>query len=127
MIFVAEITAAIDSSGTTQTFYITSGNGFVTKPSDTPSDTSVYPRLIDPGTYRRELFSGGKTFGAVVPSYGSVTIANADGLFDVGIEGVHGPGQAADADPDHPPDLEPRIAESINHAQVRNPPRTAAA
>lgn len=82
MIFVAEITAAIDNSGTTQTFYITSGNGFVTKPSDTPSDTSVYPRLIDPGTYRRELFSGGKTFGAVVPSYGSVTIANADGLFD---------------------------------------------
>lgn len=82
MIFVAEITAAIDSSGTTQTFYITSGNGFVTKPSDTPSNTSAYPRLIDPGTYRRELFSGGKTFGAVVPSYGSVTIANADGLFD---------------------------------------------
>ena len=82
MIFVAEITAAIDSSGTTQTFYITSGNGFVTKPSDTPSNTGVYPRLIDPGTYRRELFSGGKTFGAVVPSYGSVTIANADGLFD---------------------------------------------
>lgn len=82
MIFVAEITAAIDSSGTTQTFYITSGNGFVTKPSDTPSNTSVYPRLIDPGTYRRELFSGGKVFGAVVPSYGSVTIANGDGLFD---------------------------------------------
>ena len=82
MIFVAEITAAIDSSGTTQTFYITSGNGFVTKPSDTPSNTGVYPRLIDPGTYRRELFSGGKTFGAVIPSYGSVTIANADGLFD---------------------------------------------
>lgn len=82
MIFVAEITAAIDNSGVTQTFYITSGNGFVTKPSDTPSDTSVYPRLIDPGTYRRELFSGGKTFGAVRPSYGSVTIANADGLFD---------------------------------------------
>lgn len=82
MIFVAEITAAIDNSGTTQTFYITSGNGFVTKPSDTPSNISVYPRLIDPGTYRRELFSGGKTFGAVIPSYGSVTITNADGLFD---------------------------------------------
>lgn len=82
MIFVAEITAAIDNSGTTQTFYITSGNGFVTKPSDTPSNTSVYPRLIDPGTYKRELFSGSKTFGAVIPSYGSVTITNADGLFD---------------------------------------------
>ena len=82
MIFVAEITAAIDSSGTTQTFYITSGNGFVTKPSDAPSNTNVYPRLIDPGTYKRELFSGSKTFGAVTPSYGSVTIANSDGLFD---------------------------------------------
>jgi len=82
MIFVAEITAAIDSSGTTQTFYVTTGNGFVTKPSDTPSNTNVYPRLIDPGTYKRELFSGSKTFGAVTPSYGSITIANADGLFD---------------------------------------------
>ena len=82
MIFVAEITAAIDSSGTIQTFYVTTGNGFVTKPSDTPANTSVYPRLADPGTYKRELFSGSKTFGAVKPSFGSLVVANADGLFD---------------------------------------------
>lgn len=82
MIFVAEITAAIDSSGTIQTFYVTTGSGFVTKPTDTPANKSVYPRLIDPGTYKRELFSGSKVFGAVTPSYGSVTISNADGLFD---------------------------------------------
>jgi hypothetical protein len=50
-----------------------------------------------------------------------------DGCLDVGIEGVHGPGKAADADPDNPTDLESRIAKSINHAQVRNPPRAATA
>ena len=71
MIFVAELTAVIDSEGEgiLQTFYITTGNGFITKPSDSPANTNVYPRLLDPGTYSRALFSGSKVFGAFTPSF----------------------------------------------------------
>lgn len=83
MIFVAELTAAVGSEGILQTFYITTGNGFITKPSDSPANTNVYPRLLDPGTYSRALFSGSKVFGAVRPSFGSVVISNPDGLFDI--------------------------------------------
>lgn len=85
MIFVAELTAVIDleGEGILQTFYITTGNGFITKPSDSPANTNVYPRLLDPGTYSRALFSGSKVFGAVRPSFGSVVISNPDGLFDI--------------------------------------------
>lgn len=82
MIFVAELTAAIDSAGTLQTFLVTSGGGFTTKPLDTPANIEVSPRLLDPGTYRRELFSGSRVFGAVTPSYGSITISNPDGALD---------------------------------------------
>lgn len=83
MIFVAELTAAIDSIGTLQTFYITTGTGFITKPTDSPANINVYPRLLDPGTYSRALFNGSKVFGAVRPSFGSVVISNADGIFDI--------------------------------------------
>ena len=57
MIFVAELTAAVGSEGMLQTLYITTGNGLITKPSDSPANTNVYPRLLDPGTYSRALFS----------------------------------------------------------------------
>ena len=82
MIFVAELTAAIDSIGTLQTFYITTGTGFITKPTDSLPIQMCTPDL-DPGTYSRALFNGSKVFGAVRPSFGSVVISNADGIFDI--------------------------------------------
>ena len=83
--FVAEITVVVDAAGTTQTFlYGTSG--FATGPSDTPAHTVVEPRLEDPGSVVRELFSGARVAGGVRPSFGRLVLFNGDGALDDWIE-----------------------------------------
>ena len=76
--YVVEITAAVDSSGTEQTFYVGS-TGFTTLPTDTPAGTAIPPHLLNPGNYERSLFTGKRTFGAVSGNYGEVVIANHKG------------------------------------------------
>lgn len=79
--FVAEITVVIDSGGTEETFYFAT-SGFSSTPSDTPANTYVAARLKNPGSYRRELFSGNRVFGAVRPSFGEIVLFNNDGGLD---------------------------------------------
>lgn len=79
--FVAEVTVAVDSSGTLQTFYFGT-SGFSTTPGDTPANTLVSARLANPGTLQRELFSGARVYGAVRPSFGELVLHNADGGLD---------------------------------------------
>lgn len=81
MIIVAEITVAIDDAGTEQTFLFSSV-GWTTTPTDTPANTHVQPRLMQPANYRRELFSGNRTLGAVRAAFGECLLANADGGLD---------------------------------------------
>lgn len=81
-IFVAEITRAVDSAGTTVTSLACTGEGFVTRPTDTPANMPVPPTLMDPGSYRREMFAGNRAFGAVRPAFGNVELYNGDGRYD---------------------------------------------
>ena len=83
--YVVEITAAVDSSGTEQTFYVAS-TGFTTLPTDTPAGTAIPPHLLNPGNYERSLFTGKRTFGAVSGNYGEVVIANHAGQYDSWID-----------------------------------------
>ena len=82
--FVAEITLTVDGAGTTQTFYFAT-SGFATKPSDTPANTYIAPRLQSAGTLRRELFSGTRVAGVVRPSFGELLLFNGDGALDAWI------------------------------------------
>lgn len=81
-VFVAEITVAVDDVGTLQTHYACSGEGFATRPGDTPAHTVIPPTLLDPGSLRREMFSGDKPFGAVRPAFGEASLYNGDGRYD---------------------------------------------
>ena len=81
-ILVAEITRAVDDQGTLQTEYVSSGRGFVTRPTDTPANTPVWPTLSNPGSLRREMFSGAKPFGRVQSSYGEVRLINLERRYD---------------------------------------------
>lgn len=81
MIYVAEITAAIDASGTLATFYHAT-DGFATTPADTPANTYVSARLKNPGNLRREMFSGNRVFGAVRAGFGEIVLINVDGGVD---------------------------------------------
>lgn len=82
MIFVAEITMSVDAGGTLETHLACSGEGFATRPTDTPGNVAVPPTLIDPGSLRREMFSGDRVFGAVRPAFGEVVLYNSDGRYD---------------------------------------------
>lgn len=88
--FVAEITLVVDANGTTQTFYFGT-EGFCTKPTDNPANTVVRELLTDPGSIRRELFSGARVTGENRPTYGQLVLINAAGVLDDWIDyGVSG-------------------------------------
>lgn len=81
MIFVAEITAAVDAIGTEETFYFSSGRGWATSASDTPAKTYISGGLMG-CAYRREMFAEDGLFGRVRSSFGTVTLNNARGDLD---------------------------------------------
>lgn len=76
-----ELTAAVDSAGTLQTFYL-STDSFVTAPADTPANTAFTPCLIVPGSLGIHAFADGRTGGATKLETGDIVIANVDGQFD---------------------------------------------
>lgn len=78
---VAEITLTVDAIGTTQTFYMGT-SGYATKPTDTPANTYIAPRIKSVGAFKRELFSGSRVTGAVRPSFGEIVLMNNDGGLD---------------------------------------------
>ena len=80
--YVIEITAAIDDAGTTTTLLLTDGEGWTTKPTDTPANTHVMPRIKQAANYRRDLFTRGAIGGAVESAFGEAVFANADGALD---------------------------------------------
>lgn len=82
MIYVAELTAAIDAAGTEQTWLFAT-QGFATRPADTPANTVARARLKNPGNLRRELFSGNRVFGPVRAGFGEVVLDNTDGALDI--------------------------------------------
>ena len=82
MIFVAEITVAVDDVGTEQTFRFSTGLGWATGPADTPAHTYIAAGMRRSGGYRRSMFADRGMFGAVRVSHGTIEIANGDGSLD---------------------------------------------
>jgi hypothetical protein len=60
-----------------------SDTGFTSTPSDSPADTYWEKRLDVPLEVRSSLFEGSAIGGRTEITYGAVTIANNDGVFDV--------------------------------------------
>lgn len=78
LIYLFDVTAAVDAAGAQTTFGFSTGTGY-----NHPSALRYYdPRIIQPANFRRDLFTDGRTFGASRTSYGLVDIANPDGLYD---------------------------------------------
>jgi hypothetical protein len=81
MIYIVEITAAIDAAGTTTTLRYAS-KPYTTKPSDTPANTFYDDRITNPASISRSLYSNGTTSGASRVNYGAVELSNVDGGLD---------------------------------------------
>lgn len=76
-----ELTAAIDTAGTTETFYF-SDAPLITDAVDTPANTAFESRILDPGSIARHAFSDGKTGGMVTLETGEIELDNLDGGLD---------------------------------------------
>lgn len=81
MIYIVEITAAIDAAGTTTTLRYAS-KAYTTKPTDTPANTFYDDRITNPASISRSLYSNGTTSGASRVNYGAVELSNVDGGLD---------------------------------------------
>lgn len=78
LIYLFDVTVATDAAGTSATYGFCTGTGY-----NHPSAARFYhPRIIQPANYRRDLFTDGRTFGSSRTSYGIVSVANPDGVFD---------------------------------------------
>lgn len=90
-IYLIDIVAAVDSAGTTTTLRYCSGDGFTTKPSETPANTFYDPRVKQPALMTRNIYSSGTTTGQSSVGYGEVVLVNTDGgldaLIDYGFDG----------------------------------------
>jgi hypothetical protein len=81
MIYIVEITAAIDAAGTTTVLRYAS-KPYTTKPTDTPANTFYDDRITNPASISRSLYSNGTTSGASRVNYGAVELSNVDGGLD---------------------------------------------
>lgn len=76
-----ELKAAVDASGTVNTFYL-STDKFITETSDTPPNTAFDPRVVSPGSIGLSVYSDGRTSGGTRLEVGEIVLANNDGELD---------------------------------------------
>jgi hypothetical protein len=70
----------IDGAAVETLYY--SGEGFITEPTDTPANQFFEPRLVEPISFTRSMFSQGKIGGFSTPGFGNLVLTNADGELD---------------------------------------------
>lgn len=108
--YAIEITAAIDSSGNTQVFYISDGN-FITDSTDTPPHVAFDTILISQGNIGRHVYSDGRTGGKTKLEVGEVILSNidggADGWVDYSFDGRRIKIYKSDGGTDYPSDFMP--------------------
>lgn len=56
--------------------------GFASKPTDTPADTTIENRVVTPALLRRDIFDIGTTGGASRVGFGDLELNNEDGALD---------------------------------------------
>lgn len=81
MIYLVEVTAATDTSGTSTVLRFSSED-YVTGPAESPANTYYEPRVKTPADITRNLFATGTTSGATRVGYGVVELVNVDGGLD---------------------------------------------
>lgn len=69
-------------AATARTAYYSTGKGFVTAPSDAPSNTVFEPRVKQPALVRLDMFAPGRTTGVNRVGFGELVLNNADGGLD---------------------------------------------
>ena len=78
MIYLAEVSGYNLSTSSALTLYFCTGKGFI----DNTTATFYEPRIEQPASMSREIFSNGQIGGASTAGYGELTLINNDGALD---------------------------------------------
>jgi hypothetical protein len=81
-IWLTEITAYNPATLTEVTLRFCTGRGFITKPTETPANTTYLQRITQPALVRRDIPIPGQSATATRLSYGDMVLSNADGALD---------------------------------------------
>lgn len=81
MIYLAEIDCAVDLAGSVNTLRFATAN-YLTRPTDTPASTYYEPRISQPGSISRLMFSDTTTSGQSKVAFGTIELVNIDGGLD---------------------------------------------
>lgn len=81
-IYVAVIEAFDVKANTPRTLYFSTRLGFTSGPGDRPKNTVFEPRIRQPASIRRDMFSAGKTMGESRVAFGDLVLINNDGGLD---------------------------------------------
>jgi hypothetical protein len=91
LIYLVEITAYDSALAGTRVLRFASGLGKMTRPTETPANAWFEPRLKQPITFRRTMFSAARVTGASSVGAGAIVLNNTDqglaSLRDLGIDG----------------------------------------
>lgn len=91
LVYLVEITAYDPDIPGTTTLRYTSGTGMMTRPSETPANAWFDPRLQEPISFRRTMFSNARVTGGGTVGTGDIVLNNQDQalayLRDLGIDG----------------------------------------
>src|SRR4051812_4450732 len=79
-VYAVELTAHDGAAATT--FYFTTGEGFCSRPSDTPASAHFDPRVEEPGNFSQFLVNPLLAQAGGRQETGSVVLNNADGGLD---------------------------------------------
>lgn len=82
VLYLAEITAWDPKIQNTRVLRFSDGDGYATSPLTVPANTYYEPKLLQPASIRRHLFTLGATMGRSVVGFGDLILHNQDGEFD---------------------------------------------
>jgi hypothetical protein len=90
-IYLVEITAYDSSIPGTRVLRYASAPGLMTRPTETPANAHYDPRLLQPISFKRTMFSNARVTGGATVGAGEIVLDNVDqvlaGLRDFGIDG----------------------------------------
>lgn len=81
-IYLVEINGYNPVSLSEETLRFCTGIGFITKPTETPANTTYLPRIGQAGSITANMFANGATSGVSNVGFGEITLRNIDGAFD---------------------------------------------
>lgn len=91
LIYLVEITAYDDTIPGTRVLRYASGLGKMTRPSETPANAHYEPRLLQPISFKRTMFSAARVTGGASVGAGEIVLNNTDqglaSLRNLGIDG----------------------------------------